>query len=70
MNKHKKMIIIWTKVATATIATIVWVMVIYNILQQEGGFSDQAPVCMFSTMFIFALLTGVYKGLGYWDKSN
>ncbi len=70
MNNRKKMIIIWTKRVTAIIATIVWVMVIYNIFQSGGEFNDQAPQCMFSTMLIFAMLTGVYKGLEYWEKNQ
>jgi len=65
--KNKNHIVIWIKRLTALIATAVWIAVLYNILDSGGEFGEQAPVCMFSTMAIFAVLTGVYKGLEQWE---
>jgi len=65
---EKKQIILWGKRAAAILTLIVWVVVLYKIFQSGGNFNDQAPKCIFSTMLIFGVLTGIYKGLEYWER--
>jgi len=67
---NKQNTILWTKRVTALVAISVWIAVLYKIVGNGDGFADQAPVCMFSTMGIFALLTGVYKALEYWEAQE
>jgi len=40
-------------------------MVIF--LKDPGPFAELAPYCMGSTMLIFGVLTGIFKGLEYWE---
>ena len=65
---EKKQTILWGKRAAAILTLIVWAMVLYKIFQSGGTFGDQAPKCIYSTMLIFGVLTGIYKGLEYWER--
>jgi len=68
-NRQKNIIIPWIKRITALLTLMVWATVLYKIFQSGGTFQDQAPQCIVSTMLIFGILTGVYKGLEFWEKS-
>ncbi len=65
--KRKEQTIIWLKRITATGAILTWLYVIYTFLQKPAPFAELMPYCMGSTMLIFGLLTGIYKGLEYWE---
>ncbi len=65
---EKKQIIFWGKRVAAALTLILWITVLYKIFQSGGSFNDQAPQCIFSTMLIFGVLTGIYKGLDFWEK--
>ena len=67
-KRQKKTIILWTKRFTAVATVILWATVLYTIFQSGGNFNDQAPKCIFSTMLIFGVLTGIHKGLEYWER--
>ena len=60
-------LIIWIKriAAVATIAVWIYIMVIF--LKDPAPFAELAPYCMGSTMLIFGILTGIFKGLEYWE---
>jgi len=60
--------IIWLKRIAAIGTIIVWTYVMYEFLKNPAPFSELAPYCMGSTMLIFGVLTGVFKGLEYWEK--
>lgn len=68
--KNKNLIITWTKRLTASLAIGLWIITLYNIFKNGESFSDQAPLCIFSTMTIFGVLTAIYKGLEYWERSE
>ncbi len=53
------------KIITGVLLGIAWILVIIKISDLPLPFSEQAPYCMGSTMVIFMLLSGVYKGLDY-----
>jgi len=69
-NKQKKTIILWTKRLTGIATIIVWAIVLYKIFQSGGNFQSQAPQCIISTMLIFGMLTVIYKGLEYWERTE
>ena len=58
----------WLKRITAVIAIGVWIYVIGTFLHASSPFSELMPYCMGSTMLIFGILTGIFKGLEYWEK--
>lgn len=60
-------LITWTKRGLGFIAFILWGYVIFTISQSPAPFIEQAPYCMVSTMLIFGILTGIYKGLDHWS---
>jgi len=66
--KQKQTIILWAKRLTAAATVTLWMLALYTIFQSGGSFSDQAPKCMLSTMLLFGVLTGIYKGLEYWER--
>lgn len=69
MNTQQQLtIIIWIKRITAMLAIVIWVYAIFTFLKNPAPFSELAPYCMGSTMLIFGILTGVFKGLEYWEK--
>ena len=72
MNKETILITVtWTKRLLGLIAVLLWMYVIFTILQSPAPFMEQAPYCMASTMLIFGILTAVHKGLDYWElKQN
>ena len=65
-----KTIIKSLKIITGVLLGIVWILVIIKISNLPLPFSEQAPYCMGSTMVIFMLLSGVYKGLDYISKEK
>jgi len=61
-------IIKWLK-RIAAIGTVgVWIYVISIFLKDPAPFAELAPYCMGSTMLIFGVLTGIFKGLEYWEQ--
>ncbi len=69
-NREKKILVLWGKRVTALLTLVVWATALYTIFQSGGSFRDQAPQCIVSTMLIFGVLTGVYKGLEFWERSQ
>jgi sulfite exporter TauE/SafE len=61
-------IIKWLKRITTILATGIWFYMIGTFLQDTAPFSELMPYCMGSTMLIFGVLTGIFKGLEYWEK--
>jgi fructose-specific phosphotransferase system IIC component len=43
------------------VAVSAWIFALIFIYDSKIPFSQQAPKCMFSTMFIFGLLIGAFK---------
>jgi len=71
MQKETVMTVItWTKRVLGFIAFIVWGYIIFTISRSPDPFIEQAPYCMGSTMLIFGVLTGIYKGLDHWSLQN
>ena len=71
MQKETVMpVITWTKRVLGFIAFIVWGYIIFTISRSPAPFIEQAPYCMGSTMLIFGVLTGIYKGLDHWSLQN
>ena len=58
----------WLKRITAAATLVIWLYVIGTFLQNPAPFSELMPYCMGSTMLIFGILTGVFKGLEYWEN--
>ena len=68
MNKEQQLtIILWLKRVAAIITIAVWGYVMFIFLKDPAPFAELAPYCMGSTMLIFGVLTGVFKGLEYWE---
>ena len=69
MEKEQKLtIIVWLKRMAAVITIAVWAYVMYIYLKDPAPFAELAPYCMVSTMLIFGVLTGIFKGLEYWEQ--
>ena len=69
MNKEQQLtIILWLKRVAATITIAVWGYAMFTFLKNPAPFAELAPYCMGSTMLIFAISTGVFKGLEYWEQ--
>ena len=69
MEKEQQLtMIIWLKRIAAGITISVWVYAMYTFLKDPAPFAELAPYCMGSTMLIFGVLSGVFKGLEYWEK--
>lgn len=66
-NETRMTLITWTKRALGLIAFLLWGYIIFTISQSPAPFIEQAPYCMVSTMLIFGILTGIYKGLDHWS---
>jgi len=64
----KEIIILWSKRVAGTITILAWIFAIATISQIKAPFEQQATYCIFSTMMIFASLTGVFKILEYFEK--
>jgi len=68
MNKEQQLtMIVWLKRIAAGMTIAVWGYVMFTFLKDPAPFSELAPYCMGSTMLIFGLLTGIFKGLEYWE---
>ncbi len=69
MKKEKTIILItWTKRILGIITFLAWGYIIFTISRSPVPFEEQVPYCMGSTMLIFGILTGIFKGLEYWEK--
>jgi len=69
MEKEQQLtIIVWLKRIAALITILVWAYVMYIFLKDPAPFAELAPYCMGSTMLIFGVLSGVFKGLEYWES--
>jgi peptidoglycan/LPS O-acetylase OafA/YrhL len=68
--EQKQTIIIWLKRFVGFLAIGLWAYVIFTISKSPAPFAEQAPYCMGSTMLIFGILTGIHKGLDYWEKNQ
>ena len=67
-KEQKTLIITWLKRFVGFLAIGLWGVVIFTISKSPAPFAEQAPYCMGSTMLIFGILTGIHKGLDYWEK--
>ena len=68
MNKEQQhILILWLKRIAAVCTIAVWAFMIYTFLKDPAPFSELVPYCMGSTMLIFGVLTGIFKGLEYWE---
>ena len=63
---QQETIILWLKRVAAIITIIVWGYLMAIFLKDPTPFAEPTPYCMGSTLLIFAVLTGVFKGLEYW----
>ncbi len=71
MDTHQTLQIIkWLKRIAALVTIGVWLYVISDFLQDPAPFSELVPYCMGSTMLIFGVLTGIFKGLEYWEAQT
>ena len=69
MDKEQQLaIILWLKRVAAVITIAVWGYVMVIFLKDPAPFAELAPYCMGSTMLIFGVLTGIFKGLEYWEE--
>jgi peptidoglycan/LPS O-acetylase OafA/YrhL len=66
-NEQQLTIIAWLKRIAGLMTFIVWIYVMTTFLKNPAPFSELAPYCMGSTMLIFGVLTGIFKGLEYWE---
>jgi len=60
----------WIKRILGIVTFLLWGYVIFSISRSSASFEEQVPYCMGSTMLIFGILTGVFKGLEYWEKQH
>ncbi len=67
-NKQKMNIILWLKRVLGFSAILLWIYTIFTISKSPTPFFQQVPYCMVSTMLIFGLLSGAFKGLEYWER--
>ena len=69
MTKEQQLtIILWLKRVASAITIIIWGYVMLLFLKDPAPFAELAPYCMGSTMLIFGVLTGIFKGLEYWES--
>ena len=68
MKTHQTLEMIkWFKRIAAVVTVAIWLYVISVFLKDPAPFAELAPYCMGSTMLIFGVLTGIFKGLEYWE---
>lgn len=67
-REQQLQMIVWLKRIAAVCTIAIWVSVMYTFLKDPAPFAELAPYCMGSTMLIFGVLTGVFKGLEYWEQ--
>jgi hypothetical protein len=60
--------ILWLKRFFAVTTIAVWLYVMVIFIKDPAPFSELVPYCMGSTMLIFGILTGLFKGLEYWES--
>ena len=66
-KEQQRNLILWIKRIAAVVTITVWTYVMFIFLKDPGPFAELAPYCMGSTMLIFGVLTGIFKGLEYWE---
>ena len=49
---------------------VVWVSAIVIIYRSFDSFEEEAPYCIVSTMVIFGISSGIFKGLEYWENQG
>ena len=59
----------WLKRIAALLTAGVWLSVMIFFIKDPAPFAELVPYCMGSTMLIFGVLTGVFKGLEYWENN-
>ncbi len=70
MEREQKLtLIVWLKRISAVVTVAVWLYVIAIFINDPAPFSELVPYCMGSTMLIFGILTGIFKGLEYWEST-
>lgn len=71
-EKSKQLITIikYSKVFIGTLLGVVWIAIILTISNSPLPFSEQAPYCMGTTIIIFMILSGIYKGLDYLNRDK
>jgi len=57
----------WLKRIAAFLTIAVWLYVMVIFIKDPAPFAELVPYCMGSTMLIFGVLTGIFKGLEYWE---
>jgi len=57
----------WLKRIFAVITIGVWFYMMMIFIKDPAPFNELVPYCMGSTMLIFGILTGLFKGLEYWE---
>ena len=68
MKKEQQLtIILWLKRVASVTTIAVWGYVMFIFLKDPAPFAEIAPYCMGSTMLFFGVLTGIFKGLEYWE---
>ncbi len=68
-REQKQRLIVWLKRISAVVTIAVWLYVIAIFINDPAPFSELVPYCMGSTMLIFGILTGIFKGLEYWEST-
>jgi len=68
-NRQALQTIKWLKRIAATVTIAIWLYVIIYFIQDPAPFRELVPYCMGSTMLIFGILTGIFKGLEYWESN-
>ncbi len=66
-TRHIIVTITWLKRLFAAAAIAIWLYVLTIFINDPAPFSELAPYCMGSTMVIFGILTGIFKGLEHWE---
>ena len=67
-KEQQRNLILWIKRIAAVTTIAVWTYVMVIFLKDPAPFAELAPYCMGSTMLIFGVLTGIFKGLEYWEQ--
>ncbi len=68
-TQQQRQLIQWLKRISAVVTLSIWLYVITMFLNDPAPFAELVPYCMGSTMLIFGILTGIYKGLEYWEAT-
>ena len=65
--RQQLQLIRWLKRISAVLTVAIWLYVITIFINDPAPFKELVPYCMGSTMLIFGILTGIFKGLEYWE---